>query len=333
MAVRPLTADDRDAVAGFVLMAAFSPDRPLPDDALSLPEARRWLDGWGDETGVAWVVGDEMLGAAWARRMPGADERAAEVIVAVRPEARGQGIGRQLLVALLDRARRAGLAGLALTVSPRNLAAMKLYGSVGFRQCGSEDGGPVLMVWHVPDPRAPELRLRPLQLQDEAEALAAHRELAAESFEFLLDWRPGERWAGYLERLERLRRGDDVPADRVPATFLAAVCNGVLVGRVSIRHELNALLADVGGHIGYGVRPAHRGRGFGHDILRQALLIARAEGVSRALVTCADDNIASIRIIEGAGGELEDVRTGADGTKMRRYWIGRPASRSSPTTA
>jgi predicted acetyltransferase len=60
----------------------------------------------------------------------------------------------------------------------------------------------------------------------------------------------------------------------VPATFLVAEVDRALVGRVSIRHELNAFLADVGGHIGYGVRPRYRGRGFATEILRQALVIA-----------------------------------------------------------
>jgi predicted acetyltransferase len=79
----------------------------------------------------------------------------------------------------------------------------------------------------------------------------------------------------------------------VPATFLVAVVDSGLVGRISIRHELNAFLMDFGGHIGCGVRPVHRRRGYATEMLRQALVIARAEGVDRILVTCDDDNTAS----------------------------------------
>jgi predicted acetyltransferase len=68
-----------------------------------------------------------------------------------------------------------------------------------------------------------------------------------------------------------------MPADRVPATFLVADVDGAIVGRVSIRHELNDHLTHFGGHIGYGVRPAHRRRGYATEILRQSLVIARAE--------------------------------------------------------
>lgn len=166
------------------------------------------------------------------------------------------------------------------------------------------------------------VRLRPLRLEDESDARDAHRELSAEGFSFLLDWDPGQPWSRYLQRLERLRRGVDVPSDRVPATFLGAYLGTDLVGRVSIRHTLNSYLADVGGHIGYAVRAAYRRRGYATDILQQALVIARDEGVDRALVTCDVENVASAAVIAKLGGRLEDVRADRDGTRKLRYWIG-----------
>ena len=85
-------------------------------------------------------------------------------------------------------------------------------------------------------------------------ARATHDELAADGFSFLLGWHPADEWPAYLERLRQLRRGRELPPDRVPATFLVAVVGSDIVGRVSIRHELTPFLADVGGLIGYGVR-------------------------------------------------------------------------------
>jgi predicted acetyltransferase len=107
----------------------------------------------------------------------------------------------------------------------------------------------------------------------------------------------------------------------VPATFLVAQAGSHLVGRVSIRHELNAFLSDFGGHIGYGVRRGNRRRGYATEILRQALIVARAEGVDRVLLTCDDDNTGSAIVIERAGGVFDDVRVAPDGTRRRRYWI------------
>ena len=133
------------------------------------------------------------------------------------------------------------------------------------------------------------LRLRSLAVGDEPQVRLAHEELMADGFEFLLDLKQGEAWPVYLERLESLRLGVDLPEGGVPATFLVAEVEGLVVGRVSIRHELNAYLAEVGGHIGYGVRPGFRRRGYATEILRQALAVARRAGVERVLMTCHAD--------------------------------------------
>ncbi len=166
-----------------------------------------------------------------------------------------------------------------------------------------------------------DLRLRPLAPGDSDEAVRAHAELAADGFWFLLSWEPGDDWAAYLDELERQRRGADLPPGLVPATFLVAVLDGEIVGRVSIRHRLNANLLAEGGHIGYGVRPAWRRRGLASEILRQSLIVARAVGVAEALLVCDERNVGSARVIERMGGQLEDVRRTASGARNRRYWI------------
>jgi len=58
-------------------------------------------------------------------------------------------------------------------------------------------------------------------------------------------------------------------------------------------------------------------------MLRQGLLIARDRfGIRRVLVTCDDDNVGSIRTIENAGGELQNIIRDPDSPKAkRRYWI------------
>lgn len=109
----------------------------------------------------------------------------------------------------------------------------------------------------------------------------------------------------------------------MPATFLVAVVEDRIVGRASVRHELNATLAETGGHIGYGVRPADRRRGHAGAILRQSLVVARGVGIEHALLVCDADNVASRRTIEGVGGRFERRTTdGPRGAPMRRYWVG-----------
>jgi predicted acetyltransferase len=169
------------------------------------------------------------------------------------------------------------------------------------------------------------LELRLPRPSEEAEFLRAHRATTPDVPNFLHYYEEGMPFARYLETLEQHARGEHIPPGHVPSTFLFAFDGPSIVGRGSIRHELNDFLLLVGGHIGYTVVPEFRRRGYATEILRQLLTIARERlGLARVLVTCDEDNVGSIRTIEKNGGVLENVVTGLDGTPKRRYWIAVP---------
>ena len=170
------------------------------------------------------------------------------------------------------------------------------------------------------------LQLRPYTPGDEAAALAIHQEMLADDFYFLLFWEPTMSWTAFLASIDESRRigfPSASPPYRVRSDQLAAVVDDEIVGRVSVRFELNEFLRERGGHVGYGVAPAHRNRGYASEILRQALVLLRAEGVDRVLVTCDDKNVASARVIERNGGVLESISPPQEGDQkfVRRYWI------------
>ena len=177
----------------------------------------------------------------------------------------------------------------------------------------------------------PGLRIRPLGTADEGEARAAHAELAAEAFDFLLEVPGARSWASHLRRLDDIRMGVNVPPGYVAATFLVAEVDGRLVGRVSIRHSLTPWLAEWGGHIGFGVRPAFRRRGVATALLREGVRVAAAAGVERALVTCEADNAGSAATIARCGGVFERLsRPDEAGVVVRRYWIDTGSDRAIP---
>ncbi len=168
-----------------------------------------------------------------------------------------------------------------------------------------------------------ELQLRELETGDEHALAAAVREFAASDpeWDFAFDYDESEAFADYVARLKREQRGIDVPAGWVPHTYLVAALGDKIVGRVSIRHQLTLSLREHGGHCGFGVVSSERGKGVGTMILRQSLPAARTLGIERLLLTCSDQNIGSIRIIEACRGVLEDTRPRNDGGLTRRYWI------------
>lgn len=113
---------------------------------------------------------------------------------------------------------------------------------------------------------------------------------------------------------------DAEPAEgRVHCTsrWIREIRTGEVLGFLAVRHQLTPFLLEVGGHIGYSVRPGARRRGVATAALSLGLEIAADIGIDPVLITCDTDNTASRRTIEGAGGMLEDVRDG-----KRRYWIG-----------
>lgn len=166
------------------------------------------------------------------------------------------------------------------------------------------------------------LKLRPLQPDDDAAFRAGHEAMATEGFPFGLGYSPDMSWDAYLKQLEDHRAGVNLPDRFVPSTFLVADVAGTIVGRTSIRHQLNDFLLHRGGHIGYGVLLEHRRRGYATEILRQSLVVAKSLGIDRVLVTCDDDNIGSFKTIEACGGRLENVIEPEPGQPLlRRYWI------------
>ena len=168
-----------------------------------------------------------------------------------------------------------------------------------------------------------DLVLRVPTQSEETEFLRAHRATSPSVSNFLHYYDEEMPFRRYLEALAEQERGENLRADHVPETFLFAFAGTSIVGRVSIRHALTPFLERVGGHIGYVVVPEYRRQGYATAILRQSLEIARQKlGLTRVLVTCDEDNIGSIRVIEKNGGVLENVVTQPNGlTSKRRYWI------------
>jgi GNAT superfamily N-acetyltransferase len=125
---------------------SWRPGQPKPTVAAvaAEPGAARYLAGWGrpGDAGVIALDRGTRVGAAWYRHFDEHDRGYGfiapdipELGIGVVERMRGRGVGRALMVALIERARSAGAPALSLSVEFENPAA-RLYERLGFVRVG-----------------------------------------------------------------------------------------------------------------------------------------------------------------------------------------------------
>lgn len=134
--------------------------------------------------------------------------------------------------------------------------------------------------------------------------------------------RDAQAFAKFLRRVREEREGRGLVPGAVPMSLFWLVRDNQILGSSRLRHMLTPDLEQLGGNIGYDIRPSLRRRGFGTSLLRLTLERARALGLTRVRITCDADNIGSIRVIEKNGGALDaEVFSLERGKLLRQYWI------------
>ena len=154
------------------------------------------------------------------------------------------------------------------------------------------------------------------QLEDMmGEWLAAERDITPYSIE-KNDYRDFDN---YLKNLDLREAKNGLVPDST--FFCLDLDRDIFVGAVNIRHYLNERLLRCGGHIGDGIRPGERRKGYATAMVRLALEECRKLGISRVLMVCEKDNIGSAKSIMNNGGVLENEFADEDGVWLQRYWI------------
>ena len=133
-----------------------------------------------------------------------------------------------------------------------------------------------------------------------------------------------ENYSNWLKKLDNDLDYDNIESGRVPAnTYFAITENSKnIVGMINVRHKLNDYLIEKGGHIGFGVRPKERRKGYATKILSLGINRCKELSIQEVLVTCDKDNIASAKTIQNNGGIMENEIFDKDTNKIiQRYWI------------
>ncbi|WP_459500190.1 GNAT family N-acetyltransferase [Bacillus sp. C1] len=116
--------------------------------------------------------------------------------------------------------------------------------------------------------------------------------------------------------------GKNLPEGWVPdSTYWLVTEDNEIVGAVNIRHRLTEHLFHAGGHIGYGIRPTARQKGYATKLLALALEKIKEFGVIKVLVVCDEKNTASEKTILHNGGLRDNDFIEDGGNVVRRYWI------------
>ncbi len=132
----------------------------------------------------------------------------------------------------------------------------------------------------------------------------------------LFQW---ENFEDFLEIINNKRV--KFPGERVPAQLYFAIIDEKIIWAIDIRfHINNEFLLQYWWHIWYWVAPKYRRKWYATKMLWLALVECKKLNISKALVTCYTDNIASAKTIEKNWGKLENI-IDWNGKKNSRYWI------------
>ena len=115
---------------------------------------------------------------------------------------------------------------------------------------------------------------------------------------------PYEEFPAWLKKQDDMAKGINLASWMVPSTQYWAFVDDTPVGIIRLRHYLTPGLLENGGHIGYAVTKAQRGKGYAKEMLKQICTIACDMGIDKVMLTANVDNQASRKTMESCGGIL-----------------------------
>ncbi len=146
-----------------------------------------------------------------------------------------------------------------------------------------------------------------------------------DSGEVMIPWvisKDPSDFQGMIELLLDNEKGENLPDGWVPdSTYWLVTEDRKVVGAVNIRHGLTEKLLNAGGHIGYGIRPSERRKGYATKLLSLSLVKANELGLEKVLVVCDEGNTGSEKTIRKNGGVQDTKYVEDDGNVILRFWI------------
>ena len=157
--IREIKQSELGILEDMLYEAIYQPDKNnlIPRSVLNIPEVNVYIRDFGKEKADYCLVGDfegKIIGAVWIRIISGdikgygyVDDHTPEFAISLLEEYRNQGLGYQLITAMIDYLRKNGYKQASLNVKKENYA-VKLYHKMGF-EIAKEDEEDYLMILNL----------------------------------------------------------------------------------------------------------------------------------------------------------------------------------------
>lgn len=251
--------------------------------------------------------------------------------LSITPEARGKGYAQLLIQELEKIALLQGKKSIYCRVRKSIKKNVQLYEKQGYRVFDEE-------IIYKPDGIVLEVISMQKQLlaREELALITLSPAYKDQYTEMVEEWKNQEErinpailrmdytdFNQVLMRLYECEQGINIPEGHVSHSTYFLVKNSLeLVGAINLRHHLNERLLLTEGHLGGGIRPSQRRKGYARIMLELALKKIKEEhGINHVLVTCNKGNIGSEKAILANGGILENEYLEENGNTVMRYWI------------
>lgn len=157
--IREIRQSELRILEDMLYEAIYQPDKKnlIPRSVLNVPEVNAYICDFGKEKADYCLVADfegKIIGAVWVRIISGdikgygyVDDNTPEFAISLLEEYRNQGIGSQLMTAMIDYLRKNGYKQASLNVKKENYA-VKLYHKMGF-EIAKENDEDYLMILNL----------------------------------------------------------------------------------------------------------------------------------------------------------------------------------------
>lgn len=138
-----------------------------------------------------------------------------------------------------------------------------------------------------------------------------------------LKYHTKECFSEMITRVEEVERGENLGEYASSTTYwLYDDEKNKLLGASNLRHYLTKEGLKLWGHIGYGIRPSERKKGYATQLLKLTMQEAKNKNIDKVLLGAYTGNIGSWKVMEKCKGKLENIDIEEEtGLPVKRYWI------------